>query len=38
MPVVHLAEDGSDKALTEAIVGLAHRLGIAYLERNMVLS
>jgi diguanylate cyclase (GGDEF)-like protein/PAS domain S-box-containing protein len=31
----HLAEDGSDKALTEAIIGLAHRLGIEVIAEGV---
>jgi EAL domain-containing protein (putative c-di-GMP-specific phosphodiesterase class I) len=30
-----LAEDGSDKALTEAIIGLAHRLGIEVIAEGV---
>jgi diguanylate cyclase (GGDEF)-like protein/PAS domain S-box-containing protein len=31
----HLAEDGSDRALTEAIIGLAHRLGIEVIAEGV---
>jgi diguanylate cyclase (GGDEF)-like protein/PAS domain S-box-containing protein len=31
----HLTEDGSDKALTEAIIGLAHRLGIEVIAEGV---
>jgi|GEM_PF-1296825 len=33
--IKHLAEDGSDKALTEAIIGLAHRLGIEVIAEGV---
>jgi EAL domain-containing protein (putative c-di-GMP-specific phosphodiesterase class I) len=31
----HLTEDGSDKALTEAIIGLAHSLGIEVIAEGV---
>lgn len=33
--IQHLAKDGSDKALTEAIIGLAHRLGIKVIAEGV---
>jgi diguanylate cyclase (GGDEF)-like protein/PAS domain S-box-containing protein len=33
--IKHLTEDGSDKALTEAIIGLAHRLGIEVIAEGV---
>ena len=33
--IQHLAEDGSDRALTEAIIGLAHRLGIQVIAEGV---
>jgi diguanylate cyclase (GGDEF)-like protein/PAS domain S-box-containing protein len=33
--IKHLAEDSSDKALTEAIIGLAHRLGIEVIAEGV---
>ena len=33
--IQHLSEDGSDRALTEAIIGLAHRLGIQVIAEGV---
>jgi EAL domain-containing protein (putative c-di-GMP-specific phosphodiesterase class I) len=33
--IKHLTEDGNDKALTEAIIGLAHRLGIEVIAEGV---